>query len=73
MSKLKTLSGMAAGRLLAQHGFVAVRQRGDHLVLQRQVEGTTVTVPIPNRAELRPGMLLAVIRQSGLPRELFEG
>jgi predicted RNA binding protein YcfA (HicA-like mRNA interferase family) len=63
---------MAAGRLLAQHGFVAVRQRGEHIVLQRQVEGTTVTVPIPNQAELKPSMLLSVIRQSGLPRELFE-
>ncbi len=24
-----------------------VRQRGDHLVMQRQVPGSTITVPVP--------------------------
>jgi predicted RNA binding protein YcfA (HicA-like mRNA interferase family) len=40
--------------------------------MQRQAEGATVTVPVANHAELRTGLLLAIIRQSGLPRDLFE-
>jgi hypothetical protein len=32
----------------------------------------TVTVPVPDHEELKIGTLLGIIRQSGLPRELFE-
>jgi predicted RNA binding protein YcfA (HicA-like mRNA interferase family) len=57
---------------MAEHGFVAVRQRGSHIVMQKQVEGSTITVPVPNHTELKTGTLLSIIRQSGLPRTLFE-
>jgi predicted RNA binding protein YcfA (HicA-like mRNA interferase family) len=40
--------------------------------MQRQIPGGTVTVPVPDHAELRIGTLLSIIRQSGLPRKLFE-
>lgn len=40
--------------------------------MQRTERDTTVTVPIPMHDEIRIGTLLAVIRQSGLPRALFE-
>jgi len=40
--------------------------------MQRQLGGTTVTVPVPDYAELRAGTLLSIIRQSGLPRGEFE-
>jgi len=51
---------------------VEVRQRGSHRVMQRRGGSTTTTVPVPNHAEIRIGTLLSIIRQSGLPRELFE-
>jgi len=57
---------------MAEHGFVEVRQRGSHIVMQRLVGGTTVTVPVPDHKELRAGTLMSIIRQSGLSRELFE-
>ena len=59
-------------RVLAEHGFVEVRQRGSHIVMQRRGGDTTTTVPVPDHKELRIGTLLSIIRQSGLPRELFE-
>lgn len=40
--------------------------------MQLRGEGTTTTVPVPDHAELRTGTLLAIIRQSGLPRSAFE-
>lgn len=40
--------------------------------MQRQREGSTVTVPVPDHLELRVGTLMSIIRQSGLSRELFE-
>jgi predicted RNA binding protein YcfA (HicA-like mRNA interferase family) len=58
--------------LLEQHGFVQVRQRGSHVVMQLRDDGATRTVPIPDHAEIRIGTLQSIIRQSGLPRGLFE-
>lgn len=55
-----------------QHGFQTVRQRGSHIVMQRRTEGGTVTVPVPDHAEIRIGTLQAIIRQSGIPRIAFE-
>ena len=54
------------------HGFRIVRQKGSHLILQRQVPGGTITVPVPNHREIRRGTLKSIIRQSKLPSTLFE-
>jgi predicted RNA binding protein YcfA (HicA-like mRNA interferase family) len=40
--------------------------------MQRRVESSTVTVPVPDHRELRIGTLQSIARQSGLPRNLFE-
>ncbi|HEY9883296.1 MAG TPA: type II toxin-antitoxin system HicA family toxin, partial [Thermosynechococcaceae cyanobacterium] len=66
------LSGREVCRILEQHGFVEVRQRGSHIMMQRQTEATTISVPVPNHAEIRTGTLQSIIRQSELPRTLFE-
>jgi len=58
--------------ILAQHGFVEARRRGSHVVMQRRADETTTTVPVPDHDEVRIGTLLSIIRQSGLPRSVFE-
>lgn len=72
MAKLRVLSGREVCAILARHGFVEVRRRGSHIVMQRTLDVTTVTVPVPDHSELRIGTLQAVIRQSGVPRREFE-
>lgn len=72
MGRLRRLSGREACAILASHGFAQVRQRGSHVVMQKREGGTTVTVPVPLHPELRTGTLLAIIRQSGVPRSEFE-
>jgi predicted RNA binding protein YcfA (HicA-like mRNA interferase family) len=72
VAKLRVLSGGDVCAILTRHGFVEVRRRGSHVVMQRRAEGTTTTVPVPDHDELRSGTLLSIIRQSGLPRSLFE-
>jgi predicted RNA binding protein YcfA (HicA-like mRNA interferase family) len=57
---------------MARHGFEQVRQKGSHLIMQKKEGNTTITVPVPDHDELRMGTLLGIIRQSGLPRSLFE-
>jgi predicted RNA binding protein YcfA (HicA-like mRNA interferase family) len=68
VGKLRVMSGQEVCAVLARHGFAAIRQRGSHVIMQKQLPNTTVTVPVPNHAELKRGTL----RQSGLPREEFE-
>ncbi len=73
MAKLRTLSGREVCRILEVHGFVEVRRRGSHVVMQRRTEaGTTITVPVPIHSELKIGTLRSIIRQSGLSRSVFE-
>jgi len=55
-----------------RHGFGEVRQRGSHIVMQKRLAETTITVPVPNHAELRIGTLQSIIRQSGVSRGEFE-
>jgi predicted RNA binding protein YcfA (HicA-like mRNA interferase family) len=72
VGRLRVLSGREVCALLARHGFIEVRRRGSHIVMQHRSGGTTTTVPVPDHDELRQGTLLSIIRQSGLPRSLFE-
>jgi predicted RNA binding protein YcfA (HicA-like mRNA interferase family) len=72
MGKLRVLSGRDVCRILEQHGFQIVRQRGSHIVMQRRTDLGTVTVPIPDHPELRIGTLQSIIRQSGIARTAFE-
>jgi predicted RNA binding protein YcfA (HicA-like mRNA interferase family) len=73
---LGSLRRMPARELIAireAHGFSEVRRRGSHIALQRvdQVCGT-ITVIVPDHKEIRVGTLQSIIRQSRLPRRLFE-
>lgn len=72
MGKLRVLSGRDVCRVLEQHEFQIVRQRGSHIVMQRRTDFGTVTVPIPDHSEIRIGTLQSIIRQSGVPRTAFE-
>lgn len=66
------MSGAEVCHILAQHGFSEVRRRGSHIVMQRRDDAGTITIPVPDHKELRVGTLRAIIRQSELPRTLFE-
>ena len=72
MGRLRVLSGRDVCKILASAGFVEVRQRGSHVVMQRRTAAGTTTVPVPDHREVRIGTLQSIIRQSGLSRALFE-
>ncbi|MDY6802627.1 MAG: type II toxin-antitoxin system HicA family toxin [Cyanobacteriota bacterium] len=72
MGKLKVLSAKEVCKILDKGGFVEVRVRGSHIIMQLRTENSTVTVPVPNYKEIRIGTLQSIIRQSGLPRYEFE-
>jgi predicted RNA binding protein YcfA (HicA-like mRNA interferase family) len=72
LGRLRVLSGKQVCALLVEHEFVAVRQRGSHIIMQKRVAHTTITVPVPNHREIAIGTLLSIIRQSQVPRTVFE-
>jgi predicted RNA binding protein YcfA (HicA-like mRNA interferase family) len=72
LAKLRVLSARELCKILEQNGFLQVRQRGSHIIMQLQTEDSTITVPVPNYDELKIGTLRSIIRQSGLARNFFE-
>jgi len=72
LPKLRRLSGRELIDILAQNGFAEVRRRGSHVVMQARAAESTITVVVPDHKEIRAGTLSSIIRQSRLPRRLFE-
>jgi predicted RNA binding protein YcfA (HicA-like mRNA interferase family) len=72
LGKLRVLSGEQVSAILEQQGFVAVRQKGSHRILQKRTPNGTVSVPVPLHNPIRRGTLLSIIRQSGVLKALFE-
>jgi predicted RNA binding protein YcfA (HicA-like mRNA interferase family) len=70
--RLRVLSGREVCKIMSQYGFEKVRQKGSHIIMQKREGDTTITVPVPDHAELMKGTLLGIIKQSGLPHTIFE-
>ena len=49
----RVLSDKGACIIRAQHGFVAVRQHGSPIIIQKALPGTTVTGPVPPKTETK--------------------
>jgi predicted RNA binding protein YcfA (HicA-like mRNA interferase family) len=47
LGRLKVLSGADVCKILQSHGFEQVRQKGSHVIIQKSVTDSTVTVPVP--------------------------
>ena len=67
MPRLPRLSSREAIRALERLGFVQVRQRGSHIVLQRG----SLTCVVPQRLELRLGTLSGILAQAELSVDEF--
>ena len=68
MPKLRVLSGRELCHLLEENGFQNIRQRGSHVIMRKD----RVSFPVPLHRTIDRGTLAAIIRQSGLPRTVFE-
>lgn len=71
MPRLGVFTGAEACAILETAGFRQVRQRGNHIVMQKITPAGSVTVPVPNHRTIRIGTLLAIIRQSGMAKDPF--
>jgi len=66
----KRLSSDAFLRILVKQGFSPVSQKGSH-AKYADTKGHVVIIPHP-RKDIPIGTLRSMIRQSGLPKELFD-
>ena len=57
---------------LGEDDFSEVKRRGSHVVMQKKLQDTTITVPVPDHGELKIGTQQSIIRQSAVPRADFE-
>jgi predicted RNA binding protein YcfA (HicA-like mRNA interferase family) len=71
--KIPLISGIEVIKRLKKAGFVATRQKGSHVRLERQISDTTIKITVPLHSELKKGTLNRIIKDSGLTLEQFEG
>jgi predicted RNA binding protein YcfA (HicA-like mRNA interferase family) len=69
MPALPVLSGRKVVRAFEQLGWHVVRQRGSHIILVR--EGENVTLSIPDHKEVAKGTLRSLIRAAGITVDEF--
>ena len=73
MGKLRVLSAREVCRILEDNGFLQVRQRGSHMIMQMHKPKTQQLQFLSPITKNYASVLCDLyIRQSGLPRVLFE-
>ena len=71
MPALPVLSGRKAVRAFEKLGWQVARQRGSHIIMVREDE--TATLSIPNHKEVARGTLRSLIRSAGITVDEFTG
>ncbi len=66
---VKLCSGSEAVRKFQKAGWIAIRQKGSHVMMTKP--GYQWTLSIPQHSELGPGLLRKLISQSGISVEAF--
>ena len=69
MPSLPVISGADAVRTFSRDGWIAVRQRGSHVIMIK--EDSHVSLSVPSHREIARGTLRSLIRDAGLTTEEF--
>jgi predicted RNA binding protein YcfA (HicA-like mRNA interferase family) len=69
MAVLPTLSGREVVKVFEAQGWRVARQRGSHIILVK--EGQMATLSVPDYREVAKGTLRSLIRASGLTPDEF--
>ena len=70
--KIPLISGIDVIKRLKKAGFIATRQKGSHVRLEKSVSNTTIKITVPLHSELKKGTLNRIIQDAGLSLEEFE-
>jgi predicted RNA binding protein YcfA (HicA-like mRNA interferase family) len=69
MASLPILSGREVVRAFSKGGWQMVRQRGSHMIMVK--DGNMATLSVPDHREVAKGTLRSLIRSSGLSVDEF--
>ena len=70
--KIPIISGLEVIKRLRKAGFIAVRQKGSHVRLEKRVEEGMIKLTVPLHDEMKKGTLNRIIKDAGLNLEEFE-
>lgn len=69
--KLPVVSGEQTVKALAKVGFVAVRQRGSHVRLEKETPEGVIKITVPLHPTLKRGTLRMILKEANLNVEEF--
>jgi predicted RNA binding protein YcfA (HicA-like mRNA interferase family) len=72
MTKLPVISGLDVIKRLKRAGFIATRQKGSHVRLEKYSENKAIKITVPLHDEIKKGTLSRIIKDAGLSLEDFE-
>ena len=70
--KIPMISGLEVIKRLREAGFIAVRQKGSHVRLEKRIEEGMIKLTVPLHDEMKKGTLNRIIKDAGLNLEEFE-
>ena len=70
--KIPMISGLEVIKRLRKAGFIAVRQKGSHVRLEKRIEEGMIKLTVPLHDEMKKGTLNRIIKYAGLNLEEFE-
>jgi len=70
--KLPIISGIEVIKRLKRAGFIAIRQKGSHVRLEKFDGEKTIKITVPLHPEIKKGTLNRIIKDAGLTSEDFE-
>jgi len=70
--KMPQISGKEVIKKLHKLGFIATRQKGSHVRLEKRNSDKLIKLTVPLHSELKKGTLKRIIKDAGLTLEEFE-
>ena len=67
--KLPVISGLDLIKRLKKAGFIATRQKGSHVRLEKFERDKTIKITVPLHKELKKGTLARILKDAGLDSE----
>ena len=71
--KLPQISGLELIKILCRQGFVVVRQKGQHLRLEKILQDKTIKLTVPNHNVLKKGTLHHILKDAEMSAEELFG
>jgi len=70
--RLPVISGVEVIKRLQKAGFIATRQKGSHVRLEKFDGEKTLKITVPLHPEIKKGTLHQIIKEAGISQEEFQ-